>query len=225
MIVASIKLFIIRFLYPKLYKGSIIESWIGFKRPNFGKYLTIRDNVYVDNNVTVGNFTLVSRNTFISESVDSIGSFVSIGPNVYIGGSNHSIEQVTCRGVGDVATRLGITLGDRVHNAIQKSYDQRNSKVTIANDVWIGAGVIVVAGVKIGNGAIVAAGAVVTRDVEPYTVVGGVPARFIKRRFDPVTEEKISSFKYWDLSIAEIEILMTNEPMRLIDPELLLNDQ
>ena len=62
--------------------------------------------------------------------------------------------------------------------------------ITIENDVWIGAKVTVLGGVTIGNGSIVAAGSVVTKDVKPYSIVGGVPAKMIRYRFDPKTRAK-----------------------------------
>lgn len=70
--------------------------------------------------------------------------------------------------------------------------------VTIGHDVWIGHGVTVTAGVTIGTGAVVGAGAVVTRDVDPYTVVGGVPARPIKRRFSETQAEALQEIAVWD---------------------------
>ena len=70
----------------------------------------------------------------------------------------------------------------------------------IGNDVWIGRESIIMPGVKIGDGAIIAAYSVVTKDVEPYSVVGGNPARFIKKRFNDELIELLLEFKWWDLS-------------------------
>lgn len=70
--------------------------------------------------------------------------------------------------------------------------------VTVGHDVWIGHGVTVMAGVTIGTGAVIGAGAVVTRDVAPYTVVGGVPARVIKRRFTEAQGEALMNIAVWD---------------------------
>lgn len=71
--------------------------------------------------------------------------------------------------------------------------------IVIGNDVWIGRESIIMPGVKIGDGAIIAAYSVVTKDVEPYSVVGGNPARFIKKRFNDELIELLLEFKWWDL--------------------------
>lgn len=81
----------------------------------------------------------------------------------------------------------------------------RKGDTVIGNDVWMGMNAIVMPGVKIGDGAIVAAHAVVTRDVEPYTVVGGNPARPLKKRFDATTIDALLNLKWWDWPIEKIE--------------------
>ena len=68
----------------------------------------------------------------------------------------------------------------------------------IGNDVWIGYEAVILSGVTIGDGAVIGSRAVVTKDVPPYTIVGGVPARPIRRRFDEVTIEKLEALRWWD---------------------------
>ncbi len=68
----------------------------------------------------------------------------------------------------------------------------------IGNDVWIGSNVLIIGGIKIGDGAIVAAGAVVTKDVPPYAIVGGIPARIIRFRFDKEQINKLLELKWWN---------------------------
>ena len=76
--------------------------------------------------------------------------------------------------------------------------------IVIGNDVWIGYEAVIMAGVHIGNGAIIAARAVVTKDVPPYTIVGGVPARPIRKRFDEEVIQELETLKWWDWSAEKI---------------------
>ncbi len=93
----------------------------------------------------------------------------------------------------------------------------------IGNDVWFGRNCVVMPGVKIGDGAIVAAHSVVTKDVEPYSVVGGNPARFIKKRFDDELIELLLRFKWWDLppdELAEVMPLLCDADLEKVRREL-----
>ena len=80
---------------------------------------------------------------------------------------------------------------------IASAWDHRGD-IVIGNDVWIGYEAVILAGVTIGDGAIIGARAVVTKDVAPYTIVGGVPARPIRRRFDEETVRKLLRLRWWD---------------------------
>lgn len=80
----------------------------------------------------------------------------------------------------------------------QRLFDEMSPKTIIGNDVWIGTRATIRSGVSIGDGAIIAAGAVVTRDVEPYTIVGGVPAKPIRKRFTDEQIDALLSLKWWD---------------------------
>ena len=89
-------------------------------------------------------------------------------------------------------------------NAVVKDLSIEVGDIVIGNDVWIGYEAVIMAGVHIGNGAIIAARAVVTKDVPPYTIVGGVPARPIRKRFDEEVIRKLETLKWWDWSAEKI---------------------
>ena len=80
----------------------------------------------------------------------------------------------------------------------------------IGNDVWIGSHSLLLGGIRIGDGAVIAAGAVVTHDVPDYAVVGGVPAKIIKYRFDRMTIQRLQDSKWWNLSIEEVKKSFTD---------------
>lgn len=90
------------------------------------------------------------------------------------------------------------------NNDYENSPIRNNKSVYIGNDVWIGANVIILPGVKIGDGAVLAAGAVITKDVDDYAVVGGIPARIIKYRFDEETIDRLKAIEWWNWPHEEI---------------------
>ena len=77
--------------------------------------------------------------------------------------------------------------------------------IIIGNDVWIGTGVTIMSGISIGNGAVIAGNSLITKNVEPYSIVGGVPAKEIKKRFDPKTIDQLEKIKWWDWDIERIK--------------------
>jgi acetyltransferase-like isoleucine patch superfamily enzyme len=134
-----------------------------------------------------------------------IGNFCSIGPEVkIIIGGRHRIDWVSTAQI-NAGT---FNFNDNFLKA-QKIKDFKNSTedLHIENDVWIGAFSIIYSGVKLGNGSVVAAGSVVTKDVDPYTVVGGNPAKFIKKRFTTKQINFLNSSKWWELDDKKIDTL------------------
>lgn len=123
----------------------------------------------------------------------TIGKFVSIASDVRIGPSNHPIERPSAHHFTYRAAMYGFGKDD------ESVFEWRkNQEVEIGHDVWLGHSATVLPGVSIGTGAVVAAGAVVTDDVEPYEIVGGVPARRIDRRFSPETAAKLRAIEWWN---------------------------
>jgi acetyltransferase-like isoleucine patch superfamily enzyme len=156
----------------------------------FGRHNAVLDRaVLVD--VTLGDFSYVADNANLGQAV--IGKFCSIGPGARCGLGSHPTRGFvsTHPAIYATATQSGPAFADR-------DYFAEHATVRIGNDVWIGAQALLMDGVTIGDGAVVAAGAVVTKDVAPYTIVGGVPAKPIRPRFTPEEIRFLSAFRWWD---------------------------
>ena len=122
-----------------------------------------------------------------------LGSFCSVGAYCSIGGGEHPTDYVSTSPVFLQGRNfLGRHYGELPFRASQT--------VRIGNDVWIGSHAFIRAGVSIGDGAVIGAHAVVTRDVPPYTVWAGVPAKMLRRRFDEKTSQRLLAARWWDLS-------------------------
>lgn len=127
-----------------------------------------------------------------------IGQFCSISDEVVIGGAEHPMSWVSTSPVFQNVKHSG-------PNKKFSEFDFEGIKRTfIGNDVWIGKRAIIKAGVTVGDGAVVGNGAVVTKDVPPYAVVAGVPAKVIKYRFDDNTIQALLQSEWWDMSDEEI---------------------
>lgn len=129
----------------------------------------------------------------------SVGRYTCIGPYVVnVAGKHPTSKFVSVHPVFySLSNQVGITyVGKQKFEECQKSEEGYFNE--IGNDVWIGANVTLLDGVKVGDGAIIAAGAVVTKDVEPYTIVGGVPAKLLKYRFEEKYINYLKALKWWD---------------------------
>ena len=131
----------------------------------------------------------------------SIGKFCSISDSVIIGQGNHPMNWVSTSPA--FYKERGIIKKDLAN----LSFPSETKKITIDSDVWIGTNVIIKSGVHIGVGAIVGMGSVVVKDVEPYTIVAGNPAKEIKKRFEPFLIERLIGSKWWELDYNELKNL------------------
>ena len=124
----------------------------------------------------------------------TVGRYTSIAKGLEILGFQHPFERITASPV-TYCDLFGVNKG-----RIETFASPETSKLNIGNDVWIGQNVTLKPGITISDGAIIAANAVVTKDVPPYTIVGGVPAKIIRYRFDKELIKKLVEFKWWQYS-------------------------
>lgn len=166
----QLSLFLYYFLANRL-PSSFFPGGIFFNKLRVGlasNLLTIGKNCKIQprvnfgdgNKIVIGDYCMINENVYIQTAI--IGNYVMIAPNVALYANNHLFD----------------------HTDIPMVLQGKSSEVPciIEDDVWIGRGVVVMPGVRIGTGSIIGSGAVVTKDVAPYSIMGGVPAKLLKKR-------------------------------------------
>lgn len=152
--------------------------------PNHGVACSIMDGTLIDNVTKLGNYCYIGR--YCSLTKVDIGHYCSIANNVSIGQGEHDLSLISTHAV----------FYDDAFDVLTKK------PCSIGHDVWIGVDAVVLRGVKIGNGAVIGANSVVTKDVPPYAIVVGSPARIIKYRF---TQEKINAIEESQWWLEDVE--------------------
>lgn len=164
---------------------------------------------HIHQSAVLGNKTIINKDVLLGE--------VEIGDRTYIQEGTKIISGKIGR-FCSIAYNCQIGLPEHPTNFIStspKTYSAYNiwgfknlwtnpNPPIIGSDVWIGSNVVITRGVKIGNGAIIGAGAIVTKDIPPYAIAVGVPAKVIKNRFDDETINALNKFKWWELSEEEL---------------------
>ena len=159
---------------------------------------------------SIGKYSYIGNNSFVADT--EIGNFTSISTDCYIGGATHPLDWVSTSSVFH-----------KWENIMKKNFARNEfeifAKTTIGNDVWIGNRVMIKAGLTIADGAVVGMGSVVTKDIGPYEIWAGNPARFIRKRFDDETAENLRKTEWWNKSDEEIEKIAVNitEPKKFIE--------
>lgn len=185
----------IKYVYAKLVtyiqipaiRNSKIDkrSWIGH-----------RSNLI---NVTIGRYSYVGVNNSICNC--NIGSFCSIGSYCAIGGGVHPLDKLSTSPV----------FYDRdncfhIENFIASSHDcSKTPIVTLGNDVWVGENCFIKAGITIGDGVIVGAHSVITKDIPPYAIVAGIPAKIIRYRFSEEKIKDLLEMQWWNWNDSKIQ--------------------
>ena len=156
----------------------------------FGRHCRLAAPVYIGDSF-VGNFSYIEPYCRISST--TIGKFCSIAPFCVIGPLSHPLEHASTHPAFYLhAERYSYNFVDESSDASQPL------RTTIGNDVWVGSGVFVRRGITIGDGAVLGAGAVVIKDVPAYSIVGGVPAKVIRMRFDEDTVKALLDLQWWN---------------------------
>lgn len=194
-----------------------IFIWVFFRRYMLKRQVngfSAHWNTRVSGVCEFSGFNVLSSNTRIQNSSlglctyvagaeiknTKIGSFCSIAPQVRIGGlSRHPVHFISTHPIFySPLKQSGISY------CVENKFDEREKNV-IGNDVWIGFRAVILDGVRIGDGAVIAAGAVVTKDVLPYSIMGGVPAKLIRKRFSDDVIDMLLKMKWWSLPLVELE--------------------
>lgn len=177
--------------------GVILERGSSLSHCEVGRFVRICSNSVLYQ-VQIGDMSYVGAHSAISRT--AIGRFTSIGPHVLIGLGSHPVGSF-------VSTHPAFY---SPHRRAAKSFCSASSfteheSIRIGGDVWIGARSTILDGVTISDGAIIAAGSVVTLDVPPYAIFGGVPAKLIRYRYDPDMIQKLLCTKWWLWDIDRVE--------------------
>lgn len=178
-------------------EGLILGQGAVVSGTELGRYNMICKNSSITDS-QFGDFSYLAVDTRVTRC--NIGKFCAIGPSVTINlGIHPSKDFVSSH---PIFYSLGFNCKTRF--AEEQGFEELGT-VSIGHDVWVGANVVILPNVSIGTGAIIAAGAVVTRDVMPYEIVGGVPARPMRKRFDEEQIELLLESKWWDFSFSELQ--------------------
>jgi len=192
----KIKFILRKFFYRMYdYKGKAkVSTWVrGLKNIEFEGENLMPEFCVASGNVKLGYRSTLGVHNFLFGDIE-IGRYCQIGGYAAFHGTNHPMNNLT------TFINQSLFVGEL------KSL-KNESQIILGNDVWVGHGVIILSGVMIGDGAILAAGSVITKNVEPYTIVAGNPAKPIRKRFSEKVISELLVLKWWDKEDNELEKL------------------
>lgn len=202
------------FYYIKEYKKCSINNTV-IKMKSSTKGSKIGDHCVIGYNNTVVN-SVLGRRTRVKTGCNifnaTIGNFCAFAENVKLGAGVHPVNFASTNFIFYSNSKSIRTFSDGDY------FFYEHNKIEVGHDVWFGANSSVIGNVKIGSGAVIAYGAVVTRDVPPYTIVGGVPAKIIKQRFSDDVVKRLLEIEWWNLSdlFFEKHFKLMHNPIELI---------
>ena len=180
----------------RIYKGVDLNKGAILEEP-----VTIYANADIRNRVKIGAFTYINNGTTIFYNT-KVGRYCSIGKKCEIGTVDHPISWLSSSSIQyNIAEHFDYK--PYCKDFPQVDYEQIEG-CTIGNDVWIGSLVVIKSGVTIGDGAVIGANSIVVKDVPPYAIVGGVPAKLIRYRFNKETIAKLLEIKWWDRELKDL---------------------
>lgn len=177
---------------PKINNNVVLTGYSrGIQNVLFEGKNAVPDRCNFSGNISLGYATTLGYNNFLHGNI-SIGKYCQLGADIAIHTTNHPTNYMTTY------------INKNLFKGELKKLKETNT-VVIGNDVWVGHNALIVGNVKIGNGAVIAAGAIVTKNVSPYTIVAGVPAKPIRKRFSDAIINEVEALKWWDMSEVELE--------------------
>ncbi|WP_408841934.1 DapH/DapD/GlmU-related protein [Acidocella sp.] len=174
---------------PKIAE-TIIDPSVSLREAVIGVHCEVLERSHVEH-ASLGDFSYLGPDCIVADA--EIGKFCAIAARVRIGAPNHPIDRPSLHRFTYCPDYYSSAPRDTTFFAAR-----RDDRVRIGHDVWIGHAVTVLPGVTVGDGAVLAAGAVVAKDVAPYTIVGGVPAKPIRERFSRDIAARLARIAWWD---------------------------
>ena len=181
-----------------------------FPLPNINTLTFVKPTIK-NPNIVVGDFTYFADTDFekhVTHHYDFIGDKLIIGKFCQIGAGVEFVMNGANHQMNAVSTYPFYIFGSWDQSVPSKEYLPFKGDTVVGNDVWIGQNSTILPGVHIGDGAIIGLNSVVTRDVPPYTIVAGNPAKAVRKRFDDELIDLLLKLKWWDKSIEEINALI-----------------
>lgn len=189
----------------------IVQNHTYRGKAKIGYKVSLSGSIYFEGDNEIRAFShfkgTIGYGSYISQNCDiegEIGRFCSIAPYVKVISGVHPYKKPFAT-TSPFFYSLRKDTGGKTFATEQlfeeNNYVQHNKKVIIGSDCWIGYGAKLVAGIKVGNGAVILSEAVVTRDIPPYAIVGGIPAKILSYRYDDITISKLLRIRWWDESI------------------------
>lgn len=194
----------------KLSEKPFIHETAQVRGSDLGRYTEIDERCHIAE-CALGDYSYVMRDSEIWAA--TIGKFVNIASHVRINATNHPTWRATQH---HFTYRAGDYFEGEAHETAFFDW-RRQHAISIGHDVWIGHGATLLPGVTIGNGAVIGAGAVVSKDVAAYTIVGGVAAKLIRRRFSDDLAAAMDALAWWDWDHQRIHAAL--EDFRNLDAE------